>query len=90
MTDPSLSLEQQLHLAQAIVSTPAAAEAARLEWALAATCGAVAAAMALCEPASFAGVHESSAGMAIFAGAGSPLTQGMAMGLRGPVSAEAL
>jgi hypothetical protein len=28
--------------------------------------------------------------MAVYAGAGSPLTQGMAMGLRGPVSADEL
>jgi GNAT superfamily N-acetyltransferase len=46
--------------------------------------------MALRDPSSGAGVLESAAGMAIFAGAGSPLTQGMAMGLRGPVSAADL
>jgi len=87
MTNHSPSLEQQAHLAQSILSTPAAAEAAKLEWAQATACRAVAAAMALRDPDSGAGAHESSAGMAIFAGVGSPLTQGMAMGLRGPVSA---
>jgi len=84
------SVEQKVRLAQSILQTPLAAVAARLEWAQAATCRAVAAAMALREPHSSAGWHESSAGMAIFAGVGSPLTQGMAMGLRGPVSTNEL
>jgi GNAT superfamily N-acetyltransferase len=90
MNTRPLELERQINSAQSILSTPAAAEAARLEWALAATCGATADAMALREPASGAGTFASTAGMAIFAGAGSPLTQGMAMGLRGPVAADEL
>jgi GNAT superfamily N-acetyltransferase len=88
--EPTLDLAQQVNVAQAILSTPAAAEAVRLEWAQAATCRAVATAMARREATSGAGAHESPAGMAIFAGAGSPLTQGMAMGLRGPVTAAEL
>lgn len=84
------SLEEQINAAQTTCGTPAAAEATVLEWGLAAGCGAVAAAMARQDPASGAGVYESRAGMGIFAGVGSPLTQGMAMGLRGPVSATEL
>src|SRR5690606_7810790 len=68
----------------------AATEAVRLEWAIAATSRAIAAAMARRNPDSGAGVHEAPAGMAIFAGVGSPITQGMAMGLRGPVTADEL
>lgn len=90
LTHRTPSLEQQLNLAQSILSTPAASEAARLEWALASTCRAVADAMSSRNATSGAGAHTSSAGMAIFAGAGSPLTQGMAMGLRGAVSATDL
>lgn len=86
--DPTL--EEQLNVAQSILATPAAAEAMQLEWALATACCAVATAMARRDPTSGAGADESSAGVAIFAGAGSPLTQGMAMGLRGPVSASEL
>jgi GNAT superfamily N-acetyltransferase len=90
MSQPSQDLAQQVNAAQSNLSTPAAAEAARVEWAQAATCSAVAAAMARRDPASGAGALEAPAGVAIFAGAGSPLTQGMAMGLRGPVTADAL
>jgi GNAT superfamily N-acetyltransferase len=90
MTHRPPDLAQQINLAQSILSTPAAAEAARLEWAVAATCRAAAAAMARRDPSSGAGAMASAAGMAVFAGAGSPLTQGMAMGLRGPVSAAEL
>lgn len=86
MTIRPPDLAQQVNAAQSILSTPAAAEAARLEWALAATGRAVAEAMALRDPGSGAGALESRAGMAVFAGAGSPLTQGLAMGLRGPVT----
>lgn len=90
MTHLPLTLEQQFNVAQAILSTPAAAEAARLEWGLAAACGAVATALSLREPESGAGAYDAPAGKAIFAGPGSPLTQGMAMGLRGPVTAAEL
>jgi GNAT superfamily N-acetyltransferase len=90
MTTGQPGLEEQFNVAQSILSTPAAAEAARLEWALATACRAVAITMAQREPDSGAGAHVGPAGMAIFAGAGSPLTQGMAMGLRGPVTAAEL
>jgi len=60
MTDRPLDLAQQVNAAQSILSTPAAGEAVRLEWAQAATCRAVAAAMARREPSSGAGVYESS------------------------------
>ena len=90
MTNRHPTLEEQVNAAQSILATPAAAEAIELEWAQATACRAVATAMARQDPTSGAGDYESSAGMAIFAGVGSPLTQGMAMGLRGPVSATEL
>lgn len=90
LTHRTPSLEQQVNDAQPNLSTPAAAEASRLEWALASTCLEVAEAMLRRDATSGAGAHTSSAGMAIFAGHGSPLTQGMAMGLRGTVSAAEL
>lgn len=90
MHDRSIDLAQEVTVAQSILATPAAAEAARLEWAQAATCRAIAAAMAHRDPRSGAGARESAAGLAIYAGDGSPLTQGMAMGLRGPVTAAEL
>lgn len=85
-----MSLEHQFNVAQSILSTPAAALAARLEWALASTCRAVAEAMSRRDTTSGAGAHTSPAGMAIVAGSGSPLTQAMAMGLRGMVVASDL
>ncbi|RYZ07595.1 MAG: GNAT family N-acetyltransferase [Myxococcales bacterium] len=85
-----VSLEAQINAAQSNLAAPGALEARQLEWAHAATCGAVAAAMAVRHPTSAAAHYESAAGMAIFAGSGSPLTQGMAMGLRGPVTATQL
>lgn len=85
MSDRAHDLSQQVTAAQSILATPAAAEAARIEWAQAATCRAIAEAMAALDPASGASVRETAAGMAVFAGAGSPLTQGLAMGLRGPI-----
>jgi GNAT superfamily N-acetyltransferase len=84
------SLEEQINAAQTTRGTAAASEAAVLEWGLAAGCRAVAVAMARRDPGSGANAYESRAGMGIFAGAGSPLTQGMAMGLQGPVSATEL
>jgi GNAT superfamily N-acetyltransferase len=90
VTDRRVDLAQQVHSAQSILATTAAAEAERIEWAQAATSRAIAEAMAVRDPASGAGWHESSAGMAVFAGAGSPLTQGLAMGLHGPVTAAEL
>jgi GNAT superfamily N-acetyltransferase len=88
MNSRRLDLERQINAAQSILSTPAAGDAARLEWALAETCRAVAEAMADRDP--HIGVHASRAGMGIFAGPGSPFTQGMAMGLHGPVRAREL
>lgn len=76
--------------AQSILRTPAAAEAARIEQAQARTCQAFAAAMARLWPGSGAGALALDAGVGIFAGLGSPVTQGLAMGLRGPVSAADL
>jgi GNAT superfamily N-acetyltransferase len=90
MSNGPPDLAQQVNAAQSILGTPAAVEAARVEWAQAATCRAVAAAIAERAPESGAGVLASRAGLAVFAGAGSPLTQGMAMGLRGPVAAGEL
>jgi GNAT superfamily N-acetyltransferase len=86
----SLDLERRLSAAQSIVATQAAKEAARLEWALAETCRRVAEAVAEGNPRSGAGVLASPAGVALFAGLGSPFTQGMAMGLRGEVRADQL
>lgn len=91
MAEPEVSdLAQQINEAQSILATPAAQEAVALEWAQARTCAAIAEAMARRDPSSGARAVASDAGMAIFAGAGSPLTQGLAMGLRGPVDADAL
>jgi GNAT superfamily N-acetyltransferase len=90
MSESPTDLARQVDAAQSILATPAAAEARRLEWAQARTCRAVAEAMARLDPRAGAGVYESSAGVAVFAGAGSPLTQGMALGLGGTVSAAEL
>jgi hypothetical protein len=75
-----IDLERRLGAAQAMTTIPAATVAARLEWALAETSRAVAESVADHNPRSQAGVHLSRAGIAIFAGAGSPFTQGMATG----------
>jgi GNAT superfamily N-acetyltransferase len=90
MTTDELDLARHVDAAQSILSTPAAGEARALERALAVCCRAVATAMARRDPASGAGTLDSPAGSAIFAGKGSPLTQGLAMGLEGPVSAAEL
>jgi GNAT superfamily N-acetyltransferase len=86
----SIDLERRLSAAQSMTAIPAATVAARLEWALAQTSRAVAEAVADHTPRLQAGVHVSRAGVAIFAGAGSPFTQGIAMGVRGPVQADEL
>jgi GNAT superfamily N-acetyltransferase len=88
MKSPRFDLERRINAAQSIVSTPAAAKAARFEWALADTCRRVTKLMMGRDPRF--GAQSSRAGMAIFAGAGSPFTQGMAMGLRGLVLAHEL
>lgn len=85
-----LDLASQLDVAQSLLATPAAGEARRLERALAACNRAVAEAMLRLDAGCGAGVHESPAGVAIFAGPGSPMTQGLAMGLDGPVAAADL
>jgi GNAT superfamily N-acetyltransferase len=83
-------LARQVDLAQSILDTPAAGQARRLERAFATTCRSLAAAMARLHPASGAGALALPAGVAVFAGAGSPLTQVVALGLDGPVSASDL
>lgn len=83
-------LARQVDAAQSILATPAAEQARVLERAVAESGAAVAAAMARLDPASGASAREIAGGIAIYAGAGSPLTQGLAMGLRGPVSSEDL
>jgi GNAT superfamily N-acetyltransferase len=88
-TDPK-DVARQIDAAQSILSLPAAEEARRVERALAATCRAMADSMARTQPASGAGSTEVAGGFAIYAGRGSPLTQGMAMGLAGPVGAAEL
>jgi GNAT superfamily N-acetyltransferase len=89
MSEP-VDLARQVDAAQSILATPAAAEARRLERALATTSSHVAAAMARLDPASGAAALALAGGTAIFAGRGSPLTQGLAMGLDGPVTAAEL
>lgn len=84
------NLARQVDAAQSLLTTPAAAEAHRLEQALAQVCRAYAAAVQRTTPAAGAGVLSNQAGVAIFAGSGSPLTQGLAMGLSGPVTREDL
>jgi GNAT superfamily N-acetyltransferase len=83
-------LARQVDQAQSILDTPAAGQARRLERAFATTCRSFAAAMARLHPASGAGALSLPAGVAVFAGAGSPLTQALAMGLEGPTSAADL
>ena len=93
MSEPKSSaadLARQVDAAQSILTTPVAAQARRLEWAQARLCVHVADAMARLTPAMGAGALVRDSGCAIFAGAGSPLTQGMAMGLAGDVSAADL
>jgi GNAT superfamily N-acetyltransferase len=83
-------LARRVDAAQSILSTPAAEQARVLERALAECSAAFARAMARTDPASGACTIEVAGGVAIFAGIGSPLTQGLAMGLRGPVTAPEL
>jgi GNAT superfamily N-acetyltransferase len=83
-------LARKVDAARSILETPAAGQARRLERALAGTCAAFAASMARLDPASRASSLETPAGVAIFAGVGSPLTQGLATGLAGPVAAADL
>lgn len=79
-------LARRVDAAQSILSTPAAEQARVLERALAECSAATARSMAKLDPGSGASILEVAGGLAIFAGRGSPLTQGLAMGLRGPMS----
>jgi GNAT superfamily N-acetyltransferase len=88
-TDGS-DLARQVDSAQSILVGTAADEARRLERALAECNRAVAAALARLHPESGAGSREVAGGVAIFAGKGSPLTQGLAVGLGGAVTAGEL
>jgi GNAT superfamily N-acetyltransferase len=83
-------LARKVEQAQAIAGTPAAALARRLEQVVAEGGRMVAAAMRRADPSSGAGVLEVAGGLAIFAGAGSPVTQALAMGLEGPLDDEDL
>jgi GNAT superfamily N-acetyltransferase len=74
-------LARQVDAAQSILGSAAAVEARRLERALGKCCTAIATAMARLEPQSGAGAHAVAGGVAIFAGRGSPLTQGLGIGL---------
>src|SRR6476619_7639960 len=85
-----MDLARQLDAAQSILATPAAAEARRLERALAACSRAVVAATTRIQPDVQAAARDLAGGTAIFAGRGSPLTQGLAMGFTGPVGAADL
>jgi GNAT superfamily N-acetyltransferase len=90
MKDDDVGLARRVDEAQSILATPAAAQARLFERALAESCAATARAMARLEPASGASALEVAGGLAIFAGEGSPLTQGLGMGLDGPVTAAEL
>ena len=83
-------LARAVDAAQSILHTPAAAQARLLERAMAACSAATARAMAKLNPSSGASVLEVAGGIATFAGEGSPLTQGLAMGLDGRVTAAEL
>src|SRR5207248_1433753 len=78
-------LAGRIDAAQSILATPAATEARRLERAYAECSRAIAIARARLEPGA-ASIAEVGGGLAIFAGIGSPLTQGLAIGLAGPVT----
>lgn len=83
-------LARRVEAAQSILATPAAYQARRLEAALAASNREVALAMARLDPSSGASAPAIAGGVAVFAGAGSPLTQALGVGLAGPVTAADL
>jgi GNAT superfamily N-acetyltransferase len=87
---PPDDIARLVDAAQSILATPAADQARTLERAFAECSAATARAMARLDPTSGASVLDVAGGLAIFAGAGSPLTQGLAMGLNGPVTAAEL
>jgi len=76
-------LARQVDAAQSILGSAAAREAVRLERALGRCCTAIAEAMARLDPRSGAAARAVTGGVAIFAGRGSPLTQGLGIGLGG-------
>src|SRR5579863_7688682 len=84
------SLARRVDAAQSILDGEPAAQAKVIERAMAATARAFAEAMARLEPASGACARELGGGVVVFAGKGSPMTQGLAMGLDGAVDAAAL
>jgi GNAT superfamily N-acetyltransferase len=86
MTSPDPSLARAVDAAQSILISEAAAEAKRLELALAECSREFAVSMARLSPESGASVATIAGGLSVFAGAGSPLTQALAMGLCGPVT----
>src|SRR5262249_12908467 len=90
MADERPDLARQVDAAQSILASPAAAEARRLERALAETNRAVARAMARLDPGAGAGALDVAGGAAIFAGVGGPLTGGRGWGLAGAVAAADL
>ena len=85
-----LELARVVDAAQSILTTPASREAKRVERALAETNRAAAEAMARVDPGSRAGAIEVAGGLVVFAGEGSPMTQGLAMGIGVPVTAADL
>jgi hypothetical protein len=85
-----LDLARRVDVAQSILASPAAEQARRMERALAESCAAIAAAMGAAQPASKASARALAGGFAIYAGLGSPLTQGLGMGHDGVVTSEEL
>jgi GNAT superfamily N-acetyltransferase len=83
-----LDLARAVDAAQSILETPSAREAQRVERALAETNRATIGAMARLGLA--AAVIEVAGGLAVFAGEGNPMTQGLAMGIGVPVTAAEL
>lgn len=83
-------LARDVDAAQSILDTPAAAEARQLELALAAVNRDAVEAMARAQGRPGPVVIDVGGGLAAYAGPGHPLTQGLSMGLRGPVTAAEL
>jgi GNAT superfamily N-acetyltransferase len=87
---PGDDIARRVDAAQSLLATPAADQARTIEGAFAECSRAIAAAMARLDPASRASALDVAGGVAIFAGAGSPLTQALGVGLAGPVTAAEL
>jgi GNAT superfamily N-acetyltransferase len=88
--DDTFDLARSTDAAQSILGGDAAAEARSFEGALGTSCRRAAEVMARLAPQSGAGARALAGGVAVYAGRGSPLTQGLGMGLGGPVSAADL